>query len=111
MLKNNAHPLPQAAQRFAVEMCDIVVLDENTAGRGALQQVNQPQQRAFPGARPAYDAEHLALRHLEIDAVKCLEFTGAGAVGLVDLLNANHGASLQQTPDGQAVDGITHVHG
>ncbi len=90
MLKDDPDPLPQPPQRLAVQVCDIDALDQNTSGRGALEQIQHPQQRAFAGARTADDSEHLARADAEVDSLQGFEGGCRSVVGFSDAAGLDH---------------------
>ena len=69
LLEDHGAVAPPVAQGPAVERGHVPPAREDAAGARRLQPVDQPQQGRFARARAADDADHLAVRHLEVHVV------------------------------------------
>ena len=85
-------PRPPAGQLPFRHLGDQLVADHDFALAGRVEPGDQVQQRGLARAAGPHQAEKLALRHVQGDAVEHVEPLAAAAEELVNAVNANNHA-------------------
>jgi hypothetical protein len=76
------------------ERGDVFAVDQDAALVGAFEQVERTDECALAGAGTADDAEDLALGDVQVDVLQGDDVALVGLVGLVEVLDADHGRSI-----------------
>ena len=84
-LEHHADALAQAVQ-VGVQVRQVLAAEPDVAAVRLLQQVQAAKQRGLAGAGGADDAHHLALLHVQVDALEDLQ----GAKGLFQSMNGKN---------------------
>ena len=90
MLEHHADVAPRYPQGVTAERRQFAPADDHLAGRRAVQQVDDTDQRTFAGAAAADDAEDLARLDVKVDAAKRFDGAGRPLVRLKNTLELDH---------------------
>ena len=90
MLEDHPDLAAEAAQAGGVEGGDVLAGDQDAAGRGLLEAVDQAQQGALAGAGMADQAEHLTLLDAQVGGLQGGNVPPGDPIGLLDVVELDH---------------------
>ncbi len=94
MLKDHPDALAETPQAIGIQCGDVLAVDQDASAGGLLEAVDQAQQRALAGAGVADQPEHLTGGDFQLRRLQGGDFSAAGPIGFVDLMEFDHGRTL-----------------
>lgn len=90
MLEDHADVLARLAQLFLAHGRHVLAVDDDLAGRRALEHVDAADQRGLARAAETDDTEDLAALDRQVDTLERLDGTGGAVIRLLDMRQLYH---------------------
>ena len=90
VLEDHADVLARLAQLFLAHGRHVLTVDDDLAGRRALEHVDAADQRGLACAAEADDTEDLAALDRQVNALERLDGTGGAVIRLLDMRQLYH---------------------